>query len=45
MGADAEAFLKRWHRIAAERDVAAIEELLAEGVKMEAVVEQGTGGG
>ena len=34
MGPDAQAFLKQWHRIAAERDIAAIEGLLAEGVSL-----------
>ena len=34
MSADAQAFLKQWHRIAAERDTAAIEALLAEEVSV-----------
>ena len=34
MSADARAFLKQWHRIAEERDIAAIEGLLAEGVSL-----------
>ena len=34
MGADARAFLKQWHRIAVERDIAAIEGLLAEEVSV-----------
>ena len=34
MSAEAQAFLKQWHRIAAERDTAAIEDLLAEGVSV-----------
>ena len=34
MGTDAQAFLRQWHRIAAERDIAAIEGLLAEGVSL-----------
>ncbi len=34
MSADAQAFLKQWHRIAEERDIAAIEDLLAEGVSL-----------
>jgi hypothetical protein len=34
MSTDAQKFLKQWHRIAAERDIAAIEDLLAEGVSL-----------
>ena len=34
MSADARAFLKQWHRIAEERDIAAIEGLLAEEVSL-----------
>jgi len=34
MSADAGAFLKQWHRIAEERDIAAIEGLLAEEVSL-----------
>ena len=34
MSADAGAFLEQWHRIAAERDIAAIEGLLAEEVSV-----------
>lgn len=34
MSADAQAFLRQWHRIAAERDAAAIEDLLAEEVSV-----------
>jgi hypothetical protein len=34
MGADAQAFLKQWHRIEVQRDIAAIEGLLAEGVSL-----------
>ncbi len=34
MSTDAQAFLKQWHRIAEERDIAAIEDLLAEEVSL-----------
>jgi hypothetical protein len=34
MGVDAGAFLERWHRIVAEKDVAALSELLAEDVSV-----------
>lgn len=34
MSADARAFLEQWHRIAEERDIAAIEGLLAEEVSL-----------
>jgi len=34
MGSDARAFLARWHRIVAERDVEGLREVLAEDVSM-----------
>ena len=34
MGTDAQAFLKQWHRVVKERDIAAIEDLLAQGVSV-----------
>ena len=34
MGADADAFLERWHRMLAEMDTAALAELLAEDVSV-----------
>jgi hypothetical protein len=34
MAADAEAFLERWHRIVAERDLPALAEILSDDVEM-----------